>query len=201
MKIRRRIKEKYAVAAKPDLASEQYVEFNVKQYFEDTSITKIYIKKSLIIDVMEWVVESKTTDPVPEVGGFILGNYWESEFDDYEISLEHFIPSTKIAGSNPIRLHFGVNAMLELEEEKARFPEYELLGWFHTHPGHKPYLSAQDMTIHDNFFTKKYQIAIVLDSLTQEYNSVLVSRKRDGEVNKSFGEQYWFSWKNLLTIK
>jgi len=201
MKIRRKIKDKYAVATKPDLDSGQYVEFDPTIHFEDSSVTKIYIRKSLIIDVMEWVVESKTIDPVPEVGGFMLGNYWESDVSDYEISLEHFIPSRKIEGNNPIKLHFGTNAMLELEEEKDRFPQYELLGWFHTHPGHTPYLSEQDMTIHNNFFIKKYQIAIVLDSLTQEYNSVLVCRKKNGEVNKSFGEQYWFSWKNLLALK
>lgn len=201
MKIKKKTKEKYAVATKPDLDSNQYVLFNPKQHFEDSSITKIYIRKSLIIDVMEWVVESKTTDPVPEVGGFMLGNYWESDVSDYEISLEHFIPSRKIEGNNPVKLHFGVKAMLELEEEKNRFPQFELLGWFHTHPGHKPYLSEQDMTIHENFFIKKYQIAIVLDSLTQEYNSVLVCRKKNGEINESFGEQYWFSWKNLLALQ
>jgi len=199
MNIRRKTSHKVVYKTpKPNSLSEDYVEFNPLDYFDDTNLQKIYIKKSFVIAIMEWVIESKTQLPVSEVGGFILGNYWGNEIIDYEISLEHFVPSTNIKGNTPVRLEFGTGAMVELMEAQEKLPEYKLLGWFHTHPGHQPYLSTQDLTIHENFFTENYQIAIVLDSLTEEYLSVIVCRKRNGEINKSHGQRYWFAWRNLL---
>lgn len=199
MKIKRKIPSKtiYRVP-KPAPQSEDYVEFNPFDHFEDSSISKIYIRKSFVIDIMDWVIESKTQSPVPEVGGFILGNCWGDEVVDYEISLEQFIPSKNIRANDPVRIDFGTGAMIELMEAQEKFRELKLVGWFHTHPGHKPYLSEQDLTIHENFFTENHQIAIVLDSLTEEYVSVLVCRKRNGKINKNYGEKYWFAWKNLL---
>lgn len=198
MKIRKKNKVRFVYGPKPDTTKGEYVEFLPTDYVEDSSISKVYMKKSLIIDIMDWVVQSKTINPVPEVGGFILGSHWGNDIIDYEISLEHFVPSKNIKGNNPIRLDFGTGAMIELMEAQEEYPDYKLLGWFHTHPGHKPYLSEQDLTIHENFFKKNCQIAIVLDSLTEEYLSVLVCRKRNGELNESYGEKYWFAWKNLL---
>jgi len=198
MKIRRKTKIRYISVPKPNPEDSRYITFEPEDYFEDSAVSKVYIKRSVIIAVMEWVAESKTLDPVPEVGGFILGNSWGNDVIDYEIGLELFVPSKNVKSSNPIRLNFGPEAMMELMEVQRENIDYKLLGWFHTHPGHKPYLSEQDMTIHENFFNKRYHIAIVLDSLTEDYVSVLVSRKRDGETNKSYDEKFWFAWKNLL---
>jgi proteasome lid subunit RPN8/RPN11 len=38
-----------------------------------------------------------------------------------------------------------------------------ILGWYHTHPGFGPFLSAHDRFIQENFFSDPAQVALVLD--------------------------------------
>ncbi len=38
-----------------------------------------------------------------------------------------------------------------------------IVGWYHTHPGFGIFLSGMDLFIHQNFFTQKWHIALVLD--------------------------------------
>jgi proteasome lid subunit RPN8/RPN11 len=44
-----------------------------------------------------------------------------------------------------------------------RFPEDQIVGWYHSHPGHGVFLSEQDLFIHRNFFADPSQIAWVID--------------------------------------
>jgi proteasome lid subunit RPN8/RPN11 len=48
---------------------------------------------------------------------------------------------------------------------RERYPNEEALivGWYHTHPGFGIFLSGMDLFIHQNFFTQKWHIALVLD--------------------------------------
>ncbi|HEV7493335.1 Mov34/MPN/PAD-1 family protein [Baekduia sp.] len=45
----------------------------------------------------------------------------------------------------------------------ARFPQDQIVGWYHSHPGHGIFLSEQDLFIHHNFFGDPSQIAWVVD--------------------------------------
>ena len=38
-----------------------------------------------------------------------------------------------------------------------------MVGWYHTHPGFGIFLSGMDLFIHQNFFTQKWHVAMVLD--------------------------------------
>jgi proteasome lid subunit RPN8/RPN11 len=46
-----------------------------------------------------------------------------------------------------------------------RYPDESavIVGWYHTHPGFGIFLSGMDLFIHQNFFTQKWHIAMVLD--------------------------------------
>jgi proteasome lid subunit RPN8/RPN11 len=45
----------------------------------------------------------------------------------------------------------------------ARFSQDQIVGWYHSHPGHGIFLSEQDLFIHNNFFGDPSQIAWVID--------------------------------------
>jgi proteasome lid subunit RPN8/RPN11 len=45
----------------------------------------------------------------------------------------------------------------------TRFPQDQIVGWYHSHPGHGIFLSEQDLFIHHNFFGDPSQIAWVID--------------------------------------
>lgn len=49
----------------------------------------------------------------------------------------------------------------EVKDEK--YPQYSIIGWYHTHPGFGIFLSDMDKFIQDNFFNQPYQIAWVVD--------------------------------------
>ncbi|MBJ7469882.1 MAG: Mov34/MPN/PAD-1 family protein [Solirubrobacteraceae bacterium] len=52
------------------------------------------------------------------------------------------------------------NMLAELE---AQYPGAEIVGWYHSHPGHGIFLSRHDEFIHRNFFPAAWQFAIVVD--------------------------------------
>lgn len=43
------------------------------------------------------------------------------------------------------------------------FPDQQIVGWYHSHPGFGIFLSRQDLFIHHNFFSDPRQIAYVVD--------------------------------------
>ena len=43
------------------------------------------------------------------------------------------------------------------------FPDEQIVGWYHSHPGFGIFLSGHDLFIHENFFSGPSQIAYVVD--------------------------------------
>jgi proteasome lid subunit RPN8/RPN11 len=52
-------------------------------------------------------------------------------------------------------------------ERDARFPDLDIVGWYHTHPDFGVFLSSHDLFIHHNFFAQPLQIAYVVDPIRQ----------------------------------
>ncbi len=52
-------------------------------------------------------------------------------------------------------------------ERDARFPQYDIVGWYHTHPNFGIFLSHHDLFIHHNFFSQALQVAYVVDPINQ----------------------------------
>ena len=56
----------------------------------------------------------------------------------------------------------------EITRERERlFPDLDVVGWYHTHPGFGIFLSSHDLFIHEHFFTQELQIAYVVDPIRQ----------------------------------
>lgn len=45
-----------------------------------------------------------------------------------------------------------------------RYPDKQIVGWYHTHPGFGVFLSGMDMFIQENFFNQPYHVAIVIET-------------------------------------
>lgn len=50
-------------------------------------------------------------------------------------------------------------------ERDRRFPDLDVVGWYHTHPGFGIFLSHHDLFIHQNFFSQPLQTAYVVDPI------------------------------------
>ncbi len=52
-------------------------------------------------------------------------------------------------------------------ERDQRFPDSDIVGWYHTHPSFGIFLSHHDLFIHRNFFAQPLQVAYVVDPINQ----------------------------------
>ncbi len=50
-------------------------------------------------------------------------------------------------------------------ERDARFPDLDIVGWYHTHPDFGIFLSSHDLFIHHHFFAQPLQVAYVVDPI------------------------------------
>lgn len=53
-------------------------------------------------------------------------------------------------------------------ERDQRFPDLDIVGWYHTHPDFGIFLSGHDLFIHRNFFDRPLQVAYVVDPIRQD---------------------------------
>ena len=50
----------------------------------------------------------------------------------------------------------------------AEFPDKQIVGWYHTHPGFGIFLSSHDTFIHENFFNQPWHSAFVIDPISND---------------------------------
>ena len=104
------------------------------------------------------------TDLDNEVGGWLIGNWREDQITGEEyIVIEKCLPAVYARrGSDYLTFTQDSQvAMFEIMEEK--FPDKELVGWYHTHPKMSVFLSNYDLFIHNHFFPHPWQVALVIE--------------------------------------
>jgi proteasome lid subunit RPN8/RPN11 len=52
-------------------------------------------------------------------------------------------------------------------QRDERYPDSDIVGWYHTHPSFGIFLSHHDLFIHQNFFSRPLQVAYVIDPINQ----------------------------------
>ena len=56
----------------------------------------------------------------------------------------------------------------EITRERDRlYPDFDIVGWYHTHPSFGIFLSHHDLFIHQHFFAQPLQVAYVVDPINQ----------------------------------
>lgn len=169
---------------------------NLSGWLADSIIQKVILSPNVLKQVEEWVALSLEATVIHEVGGFLLGAWREDEPGSIEVYLAEFSPATQADDSSPNRLVLDKNAMAELDRQQATNPEWETIGWLHTHPGMGPYLSEVDLPPHKAYFGRKQDLAIVIDPTTPGFDTGIFTQKRDGTQNNQQDYQSsWLSWK------
>lgn len=99
-----------------------------------------------------------------EVGGWLVGK-WRADKKTGEqfVVVEAVLPApfTRHGGAY---LTFTQDTQVALYEKfEERHPGKNLIGWYHTHPRMGVFLSEYDTWLHNNFFPKHYQVALVIE--------------------------------------
>lgn len=178
---------------------ESFTEVALNTLYDDTVVNKVFIAPVVLHDIENFSRSStQTTKEIPEVGGFLLGRFKEDQGKDLAITLEHFFPVTDLQMQSASILVMGNGIATAYSKVIDQFPHLAIVGWFHTHPGHSVFLSLTDLRTQDIHFTLKYQVALVLDPLTEAFNFGIFSRKKSGAMNNSIDQKKQLHWKLLI---
>ncbi len=94
-----------------------------------------------------------------EVGGVLIGRLGDSALPVVTGSI-----AALEADGQRASVTFTHDAWASIHHTLERdFPEQQIVGWYHSHPGFGIFLSEYDRFIHGNFFADRRQIAYVID--------------------------------------
>lgn len=128
-----------------------------------TAAVRVYVHEP----VLEQILDYSEQDLTRELGGFLLGGY---HCDDAPfVEVRHFLEAVD-ARSQAASLTFTHETWAAMTRDiSQRFPDELIVGWQHTHPNLRVFLSGYDLFIHRHFFQEPWQIAMVVDPVLQEF--------------------------------
>lgn len=110
------------------------------------------------------VLSHARSDLMQEVGGMLVGRAYKFEGKIY-VEVNGSLPA-RMTQSSAVHVTFSAQTWIEAQRElKEQFPDAQIVGWYHTHPGIGVFLSGQDVFIHEHFFNHPWQIALVVDPI------------------------------------
>lgn len=102
---------------------------------------------------------------VSENGKQNCGNYY-SEFTE----IVDYFPAKSRSTHTHVELEFdedSLEGLIELLSVKYK-NNFFLIGWYHSHPGFGCFMSPLDIDTQKRFFHERYNVALVVDSKTNE---------------------------------
>ena len=103
------------------------------------------------------------SSPSREVGGLLLGQVNRTSDGLVYPVITHAIQA-RFATEARGHLTFTHRTWLDfIRQREEHYPDREVVGWYHTHPGLDIFLSEWDLAIHRNFFRQPWQVALVID--------------------------------------
>ena len=109
-------------------------------------------------------VEHAASDMENEVGGILAGRLSNgSDNGKWSIVIEKVLPA-RFTRQGSTFITFTQDSLVAIiNEMEDRFPELQIVGWYHTHPRLGLFLSHYDTWLHHHFFPEPWQVALVMD--------------------------------------
>jgi len=102
-----------------------------------------------------------------EIGGVLLGEKIEEE----QTILVKVLAAIPVVSDDhgPVHFTFTADSWAQLHKDKAlRYPELDIVGWYHTHPNLGVFYSADDVIVHSAAFVLPWHIGLVVDPVLGE---------------------------------
>ncbi len=117
--------------------------------------------------VVAAAAEHGQQDTSCEQGGVLVGTATTGEHGTV-VCVEAAIPAvrTRASRSQVTFTHDSWNQIYQVID--SQYPDKQIVGWYHTHPGFGIFLSEYDLFIHRHFFNAPWQIAYVIDPVSEE---------------------------------
>ncbi len=102
-----------------------------------------------------------------ELGGLLLGSVVKG-MDELSIKVLASIPVSSL-DHGPVHFTFTADAWAQVNKERlAQYPELDVVGWYHTHPGLGVFFSADDVIVHKAAFVMPWHAALVVDPVRKQ---------------------------------
>ena len=102
-----------------------------------------------------------------ELGGVLLGHAYR-DGEQLMVDVMAALPARN-DDHGPIHFTFTADAWSQIHHERAqKYPDLEIVGWFHTHPGLGVFYSSDDVVVHTAAFTLPWHVGLVVDPLGNE---------------------------------
>ena len=108
------------------------------------------------------------SDTSVELGGILLGK----ECLDHQtgqpfVWIAHSLEAKHYANTQA-SFTYTHDSWEEITRQRdQKFPDFDIVGWYHTHPSFGIFLSHHDLFIHQHFFAQPLQVAYVVDPINQ----------------------------------
>lgn len=111
--------------------------------------------------------EHGSSNMLSELGGVLLGHAYR-EGSTIVVEIKGAIPAQS-EDRGPVHFTFTADVWSQIHKDRAQhFPDLEIVGWFHTHPGLGVFYSSDDVVVHSAAFTLPWHIGLVVDPVRQE---------------------------------
>ena len=97
-----------------------------------------------------------------ELGGALLGKAYRYE-DKVFVEIRAALPA--VSGDHgPVHFTFNADTWTQLQQDRAeKYPNLDMVGWFHTHPALGVFYSSDDVVVHAAAFTLPWHVGLVVD--------------------------------------
>jgi proteasome lid subunit RPN8/RPN11 len=102
-----------------------------------------------------------------ELGGVLLGKVERQDVMNFVLVKEILPVHSDDYG--PVHFKFSADSWAILHKEKAeRYPNLDIVGWYHTHPGLGIFYSSDDVIVHSAAFVLPWHVGLVIDPVHRE---------------------------------
>jgi proteasome lid subunit RPN8/RPN11 len=187
------------------ISNGKFCKLELAQHWPNSAVSEVFMSQECIKNLGQFLREenlhgitNEMQGAIPEVGGFLMGKHYEGEDGDIKVSVDRFVPFVP-EYHDVFKIEIGTQTLVqELGDAQDNNPNMDVIGWFHTHPGHGLFLSNSDLSV-QRHFPQQYQLAMEIDSLTDRLDTAFFTRTSTKSMNnvKNIKEKVWFSWKEI----
>lgn len=129
----------------------------------DENETLVVMKPNALQQVHQHAISNMRS----ELGGFLLGRAFQDN-GKHHLLIETALPAVS-NDHGPVHFTFGADSWSECHRRKAeQYPDLQIVGWYHTHPGLGVFYSSDDVVVHTAGFSLPWHVGLVVDPVRNE---------------------------------
>ena len=169
----------------PEVTNENRIKNFVSSYYNKHNMGKLTQTKN--ISDINMFISAKTVKKMldhcynegieKEVMGLILGETYKHGDKIFSIAKD---AATSDLDASTVHVRFDTFDKLFEELDQIRF-DYQIIGWYHSHPNYSSYMSNTDTKTQKRMFKHKYQYAVVIDPIKFDMKAFALDHDQEGK--------------------